>query len=707
MRDPSEAARQRGGLTIRTTIFAAIGGLALLLIAVVGWRGLESWQNHQRAIQVQTFDAAANKLIAGLYEVLLERVTTNNGLQAAEPAPAAVLDEIQVHRKAVVENFAPGLAALAALDFPDKATLLADLQQAQDKADQFRRQADAALKLPRDQRDENLRGTFIPVLTASVEAAFKLWLSASYSTAAYDSGLTKLATIKELGWRMRDMSGRERSLIAQALATEQPIPPARVIEAAIYRGRVDVLWQELLGLTSDPATDPGIRQAVQTAQTKYFGSFAKQADEIKAASAAGGKYALQPGKWVEMTNPEIGALLEVMYAAGRASQARTAVLEDQADRQMMVNGAFLALVIALTMGAMWFVSRRASRPLTALSHAVTRLAARDIAIAIPCADRRDELGAMAQALLVFKDNMAETDRLRAEQEEMKRRAEAERKAAMGKLAESFEASIGNVVQSVSSQAGQMKSSAQALSSTAEVAAKQTIAVAAASEQASANVQTVASATEELSASIGEISRQVAQSSKIAASAVSEADRADHMVQGLADAGQKIGAVVALITDIANQTNLLALNATIEAARAGESGKGFAVVAAEVKNLAKQTARATEEIGGQIAGVQSATKEAVQAIQTIGKTIGEINGIASTIAAAVEQQSAATREIARNVEQAATGTQEVTSNIGDVTQAANDTGTAASAVLNSARELAQQSESLKAVVANFLASVKAA
>ncbi len=200
---------------------------------------------------------------------------------------------------------------------------------------------------------------------------------------------------------------------------------------------------------------------------------------------------------------------------------------------------------------------------------------------------------------------------------------------------------------------------------------------------------------------------MAQSSRIAASAVSEADKANTMVQGLAEASQKIGAVVALITDIANQTNLLALNATIEAARAGEAGKGFAVVAAEVKNLANQTAKATEEIGSQISGVQDATKNAVDAIQTIGKTIGEINGITSTIAAAVEEQSAATKEIARNVEQASTGTQEVTSNITGVSQAANDTGSAASQVLASARDLAQQSDALKAVVNSFLVNVKAA
>ncbi len=370
----------------------------------------------------------------------------------------------------------------------------------------------------------------------------------------------------------------------------------------------------------------------------------------------------------------------------------------------------LAIVFALVAAGLLFVyliARSIVMPITQLTATMKRLAERDLAAPLHGTERRDELGAMARTLQVFKDGMVESDRLRDEQEAMKSRAEAEKRQAMDRLASQLEASVGQVVRVVSAQVSQMESSAQSLSSSAEEATRQTSAVAAASEQASANVQTVASATEELSASIGEISRQVAQSSRIAAGAVSEADRANQMVQSLAEASQKIGAVVALITDIANQTNLLALNATIEAARAGEAGKGFAVVAAEVKNLANQTAKATDEIGGQISGVQSATHEAVQAIQAIGKTIGEINHIAATIASAVEEQSAATKEIARNVEQAATGTQEVSSNIAGVSQVANDTGSAATQVLSSARELAQQSAGLKAAVDQFLTHVHAA
>jgi methyl-accepting chemotaxis protein len=371
----------------------------------------------------------------------------------------------------------------------------------------------------------------------------------------------------------------------------------------------------------------------------------------------------------------------------------------------LATAGVIVLLVAAAITVM--LSRAIASPMRQLAEVAKRISDGDYAVAVPATGRADEVGTLAQAILVLRDRAKEGVEQRAAHEAKMKDVEKQRQESMIQLANKFDASVGNVVESVSSRATQMVDSAQSLSATAETTTSKASSVAAASEQATANVQTVASATEELSSSIAEISRQVSQSSRIAAGAVGEADKANQMVQGLAEASQKIGAVVALITDIANQTNLLALNATIEAARAGEAGKGFAVVAAEVKNLANQTAKATEEIGGQISSVQSATQEAVQAIQAIGKTIGEINGITSTIAAAVEEQSAATKEIARNVEQAATGTQEVTSNITGVSQAANDTGSAAGQVLASARELAQQSDNLKSVVTRFLSDVKVA
>jgi len=387
-----------------------------------------------------------------------------------------------------------------------------------------------------------------------------------------------------------------------------------------------------------------------------------------------------------------------------SKQAEDAAATYSSARMLIL--AALGLAAALCVAAGWMIVSGVSTPIRGMTAAMSRLAQHDLKTLIEGAERKDEVGQMAKAVQVFKDSMIEADRLKAEQEEAQKAAAA-RSALVDQLTRDFDTSVQGVVQSVSSQAGQMQASAQSMSAAAEEATKQAAAVAAASEQGAANVQTVASAAEELSSSIAEIGRQVSHSSQIATTAVKEAAKANEMVQGLLNASGKIGEIVALINDIADQTNLLALNATIEAARAGEAGKGFAVVAAEVKNLATQTSKATEEIGTQITSVQGATQNAVNAIASIGKTIGEIDQISTTIAAAVEQQGAATQEIARNVEEAAKGTQEVSSNIGGVTQAANSTGAVANQVLTSAQALSEQSGELRTLVQGFLTKVKAA
>ena len=382
--------------------------------------------------------------------------------------------------------------------------------------------------------------------------------------------------------------------------------------------------------------------------------------------------------------------------------------ETRTDIRMLLTSVWALLAIGLTMGFMiaWFTARAIVRPITGMTGAMQTLAGGDTNIEVPGRGRGDEIGQMAESVEVFRANMAETDRLRAEQAA---RQEAERKALENRaaVASHFATEVGKIVQVLSAQATELQASANSLSATAEETNRQSTEVASASEEASANVQTVASAAEELTASIGEINRQVTQSSTIARKAVTQADQTNASVQSLAEAAQGIGDVVKLIADIAGQTNLLALNATIEAARAGEAGKGFAVVAAEVKTLATRTAKATDEISAKIAEMQEATGSNVTAIAEIGKVIGEIEHISSAIASAVEEQSVTTQEIARNVQQAAAGTTQVSSGITVVSKAASETGSAATQVLSSAGELSKQSETLRAEVDKFLSELKAA
>lgn len=371
---------------------------------------------------------------------------------------------------------------------------------------------------------------------------------------------------------------------------------------------------------------------------------------------------------------------------------------------VIIGGIVAALVLGGGLG--WAIGNGIGGPITQMTGAMGRLAQGDKETEIPGTERGDEVGEMAAAVQVFKDNMIKTDQLAAEQ--AKEQESRERRArTVDELTKGFDSKVSGILGNVSTGADTMQSSAKTMSATAEQTSQQSTTVASAAEEASSNVQTVASASEELSSSISEISRQVAQSTQIASAAVSEVDGANDKVQGLAEAANKIGEVVALITDIADQTNLLALNATIEAARAGDAGKGFAVVASEVKNLANQTAKATEEISSQIGGIQGATKEAVVAIESIGGTISQMNEIASAIAAAVEEQGAATQEISRNVEQAANGTQEVTVNITQVNQAASETGQAAGQVLSATESLTQQTDELKSLIEGFLGDVRAA
>jgi methyl-accepting chemotaxis protein len=380
------------------------------------------------------------------------------------------------------------------------------------------------------------------------------------------------------------------------------------------------------------------------------------------------------------------------YEAQAASSQRSLIL-----------GTLAILMVAILVAL--FVGRGISRPLIAITAVMNRLSGGDTDVAIPGGERRDELGTMARAVDVFRRNMAETRSLREAQEADKQRSESEKKALQREMADRFEADVKSLVSAVANATEQMQRAASEITTSVNGTSEQTAAAAGASEEASASVSTVAAATEELASSVAEIGRQVAHSSSVADAAVAKASRTTEMVASLAATAEKIGDVLRLIDAIASQTNLLALNATIEAARAGESGRGFAVVAAEVKELASQTAKATEEIAGQVGAIQAATSDCVTAIGDISQTIRDISGIATTIAAAVEEQDSATREIARSVQQAAAGTNEVSQNVNGASRAAGQSRKLADNVLAAAGELGQHSAGLFKSVDAFLAGLR--
>jgi methyl-accepting chemotaxis protein len=347
------------------------------------------------------------------------------------------------------------------------------------------------------------------------------------------------------------------------------------------------------------------------------------------------------------------------------------------------------------------------RPIAQMTDVMKGLAGGDLSVSVPALSRGDEVGAMARAVQVFRDNALRVQSMEAEQAGLKLKAEGERKVAMQQMADGFDSVIGKIIQTVSSASSELESSAGQLTKTAEVTQVLSATVASASEQSSANAQSAAAAAEEMASSVSEISRQVQDSHKISCEAVSQVEQTNARIADLAQSASRIGEVVKMISAVAEQTNLLALNATIEAARAGEAGRGFAVVASEVKALASQTAKATEEISEQISQMQSATNQSVSAIQQIGGTIGRIAEISQAIASAVEEQGATTQEISRNVQQAAQGATQVAGSITDVNRGATDTGTASTHVHGLARSLLAQSNHLKGEVEKFLSTVRAA
>jgi methyl-accepting chemotaxis protein len=692
---------------IRNLLITAVALLSLLGLAVSGHVLHNANVDRAIASDAASINETADLLLESAGQWARERGATNLALNAANPATDAQLAAISNYRKSADQAFERAVARLTDRNFANRDQLVAAAKRANDVVLELRRQADAEIARPAKDRKPAIVSKWAPTITALIAASQNLRVAAAMDEDNVQARLSSLQNLKHFVWIMSEYLGRERAMVAGMIAASRPMTAQEVSTLGAFRGRVEAAWDYVQAYAAKSSAPPAVSTAADRLRERVFQGFEDTRKAIYAAGIGGGTYPINSSEWFSRSTAAIDEVIALSALASEEAARLAESAQRSSLRTLMLNAFLMAFSLALASLTLWMVISRVVRSLGQITAVMGKIAGGETSVVVPCTARRDEMGSMARALLVFKENAVKVLGMQAEREALEKTAREERAAAMAQLADKFEGAVGEIVETVSSASTQLEASAGTLSTTAERAQELTTMVAAASEEASTNVQSVASASEEMASSVNEIGRQVQESARIAGEAVAQARKTHHRVNELSEASRRIGDVVELINTVASQTNLLALNATIEAARAGEAGRGFAVVATEVKALAEQTAKATEEIRRQISDIQNATQDSVSAIEEIGVTIGRISEISSTIASAVEEQGAATQEVARNVQQAAQGTQQVASNITDVQRGADATGAASSQVLTFAQSLSQESSRLKSEVGRFLEMVRAA
>ena len=693
-------------LTVSALLKAVIVTTALCVIAAVSLGAWDSWQRLQATNRMSLVADASANLFKAMHNLRTDRPYTNRTLMAEQPMDREAEKYLRALRDDQMPALARALDLLPSIEFAQKQTLVPELDRLNKLLIAQQTEFWGEVTKPKASRRLALGKEYLDSTQALLATLDKTSAALAASVMHEDAAFDQLLGIKQIAWLLRNTAGEASVTVSNGLNTGK-LSPEQNLYYTHFVGGIDATWNALQLTAAGMQLPPALSAAMDAIKTAYFDpDYLKLRDSLATALAAGEKPDMTANQWSPITVGRMAAAVKVAEAALEAAKEHSAEQHSAALHSLVLQLGLLAAAIALTFGAMTMVGRRVITPLHTIRDAMLKVAGGDLTVSTGYGERQDEIGSLAGALETFK-HQAE-DKLKIEAQERERNAGAiTRQKAIDAYVTEFESTVRQTLQQLGDASSQMRKTSTGLSTVSRQTNARVEVAQKASGDASMSVDSVASAAEELSASIDDISRQAAHAAGIASRAVNQARETDGTVQGLAKSAGRIGEVVGLINTIAAQTNLLALNATIEAARAGEAGRGFAVVASEVKSLASQTAKATEDISEQISDIQKVAGEAIDAIKAIGGIIGEVNEVATAIAAAVQQQGAATQEITRSTQHAAQGTKNVSDNITGVKTDADAAATAAEHVNDASQTLENQSQHLGGQVTEFLGKIRAA
>jgi methyl-accepting chemotaxis protein len=695
-----------GRLTVSALLKAVIFATSLWVVGSIALNSWSAWERLQTADRISKVANASDDLFKAMHGIRGDRSTTQRLLNSDQPIDSKTDSYLRGLRDEEMPAMASALEQLPAMEFPEQQTLLPEFDRLYKLMSAEVKEFWEEMAKPLASRRHELPKEYMATTQSMLDILDKISGALAASVNHEDATIDQLLVIKQTAWLVRNTGGEASFLITGSLISGHMTPEVRT-NYTKFAGGTEAAWNALNLAVEGMRLPPALSSAMAATKTAYFDpQYLAIRERLVDAVVNGQKPEMAAAEWSPYTVGRLGAAVEVAEAALDAAKSHSAEQRTAAQRSFVMQIALLALSLALASAAMIAVTRRVIKPLHDIRDAMLKVASGDLTVDTGYAERKDEIGALATALETFKQQAIDKLQIESHERERNTGAAARQRAIEGHVGE-FEEQVRQTLQQLGEASSQMRTTSSGLSTVSRQTNERVEVAQKASGEASMSVESVASASEELSASINDISQQAAHAAGIASRAVNQARETDGTVQGLAKSAGRIGEVIGLINTIAAQTNLLALNATIEAARAGEAGRGFAVVASEVKSLASQTAKATDDISEQIADIQKVAAEAIDAIKGIGSTIGEVNEVATAIAAAVQEQGAATQEISRSTQHAALGTKNVSDNITGVKADADAAAAAADNVKVASKTLEIQSQQLGNQVTQFLGRIRAA